>query len=383
MAVSISESKILPEAVLNLRDRLKHGQNVTKILESQLDTAQQNITLLQGQVRLANETIVNLKKHFHETENILSQLLSPEYQSRATTLETEPKDAESEGFQKHGSVDSTTRSPNPDVIGEKSKCFDDKADNNNKSPYAQQLRQVLDVLQDEEPRKAVVMHHPEVQSSKDCSCAECQISRKQYMESIKDCNCGSNSCEIDHYHSKRDEYCKVKHRVNGHISNRDVSPKFYAHSESSHSAHSSYANHCTGPCCVSNDSPGYKIVEKSPVHYVNVHSPVRVSDVGPKHNDHHHGHCGEKCQSHPYFNYAPYGYHVVEQGISESIQPISPSTRRKRSFIPFLPGEEPPHLKYTKVKRIDGSKLTAQKTLQGIINKCFSQELSIFKLMYL
>ena len=362
MAVSISESKILPEAVLNLRDRLKHGQNVTKILESQLDTAQQNITLLQGQVRLANETIVNLKKHFHETENILSQLLSPEYQSRVSNIEAETKDVESEGSQKHGSVDSTTRSPNPDVV-EKTKSFDEKSDNNNKSPYAQQLRQVLDVLQDEEPRKTVVIHHPEVAPNKDCSCVECQTPRKQYMETLKDCNCGSSSCEVDHYHNKREEYCKVKHRINGHISGRVVSPKFYSRSESSHSVHSNYSNHCTGPCCNNNESPGYKVMEKSPVHYV--HSPVRVPEGASKHAEHHHGHCGDKCQSHSYFNYAPYGYHIMESGINEPIQPMSPSVRRKRSFVPLMPGEEPPHLKYTKVKRIDESKLTAQKTLQG------------------
>ena len=42
---------VLPETVLILTDRLKHGQNVVHILESQMDTAQQNIVLLQGQVR--------------------------------------------------------------------------------------------------------------------------------------------------------------------------------------------------------------------------------------------------------------------------------------------------------------------------------------------
>ena len=48
----MSQPVVIPESVLILKDRLKHGENVIGILESQMDTAQQNILLLQGQVRL-------------------------------------------------------------------------------------------------------------------------------------------------------------------------------------------------------------------------------------------------------------------------------------------------------------------------------------------
>ena len=358
MVMSSSEPILIPETVLILRDRMKHGQNVAKILESQVDTAQQNIILLQGQVRLANETISNLKKHFQETENILTKLFEPEPQIR--TYETEVKDINKPTPVKVPDHTVTTSPILQDSGTESNKSFDDKGDSN-KSPYAQQLRQVLDVLQDEESRKSTCAPRSDSGGNKDCACTDCQPQQKHY-----DCNCGNSNCSGEHY-TKRDDYCKAKHKVNGHSNSHEVSPKSFGRSESSHSVQTTYPNHCSGPCCSTTEPTTFKVVEKStaPVHYISVHSPAHS---GEKHTDRHQGHCGEKCQCHAFVNYVPYGYHLVESapGIPESIQPISPSTRRKRSYVPLLPGEEPPHLKYTKVKRIDGSKLTAQKMLQGM-----------------
>lgn len=349
-----SEPKIAPEIILNLKDRLKHGQNVTKILESQLDTAQQNISLLQGQVRLANETILNLKKHFQETEKILSHLVSPNQQPSQSSFEIETKDSDTESSQKH--VDSTTRSPLPEAAVTTSRSFDER---NEKSPYAIQLKQVLDVL-DEEPKRPVLVHRPD--SAKDCNCLDCQTTRKQYVE----CDYESSSCSSEHYRRKSDESCKVKPKSSGH-NHHNTSPKAYSRSES-HSSHSLSYSQCSGPCCANSDR--YKMMEKpsTPVHYVSMRSS------SGKHGErHHHGHCSDKCQCHSYVNYVPYGYRVVEgrPGMLDSMPPMSPSTRRKRSYAPVLPGEEPPHLKYTKVKRIDGSKLTAQKVLQDFTKRRF------------
>ena len=135
------EGPMSPESVGVFRDRLKHGQNVAKILESQVDTAQQNIVLLQGQVRLANETISNLKKYFQETENLLGKLYEPDACTQQQQL---VKDVP---LKRNGSPPSMTDSGN-----ESNKSYDGKDSNNNKSPYAQQLRQVLDALQDEDSR---------------------------------------------------------------------------------------------------------------------------------------------------------------------------------------------------------------------------------------
>ena len=100
-----------------------------------------------------------------------------------------------------------------------------------------------------------------------------------------------------------------------------------------------------------------------------MHSPDEIS---PKHHPDSNGrhHSGSGGQ-----HYVSYAYHMpigatespTHKVIHEMVQPMSPSAgRRKRAYVPLLPNEEPPHLKYTKVKRIDGSKLTAQKVLQGI-----------------
>jgi len=130
-----------------------------------------------------------------------------------------------------------------------------------------------------------------------------------------------------------------------------------------------------GPCCQTESPNPYKIiekpnhyieeksphyVEKSPgggFHYVSVHSPEPSS----KHIERHHGH---------HINYPPYAYHIPDNPHKvihpEMVPPMSPPpSRRKRSYVPLQPNEEPPHLKYTTVKRVDGSKLTAKKVLQG------------------
>lgn len=420
MTSSLAESnKILPEAVLNLRDRLKHGQNVAKILESQIDTAQQNISLLQGQVRLATETILNLKKHFQDTENILEQLISPEQSGR---LEIELKDLDNEpSTPKHASVannvDSTTRSPVPsDTTNEATNSFDDKRIEQNKSPYAQQLRQVLDVLTDEDvsrdnPRGSKMMtplmqhHKHDVCSSKECSCSDCNSpphmssgsSRHGYSNK---CDCGSSSCTggMDHFHHKQrsgEEHCRnpsnnMKHKQINHSHHINMSPKSFerkdssshSRSPSSHSNHS-YSNHCNAPCCTNNEPSEYA----RPVHYVSIHSPpMRTNEnVAPPSNKHmverhHHSpHCvGDKCQCLPYVSYVPYGsrsYHVIDSpqgGMPPEMHTMSPSSSsRKRQYVPLMPGEEPPHLKYTKVKRIDGNKLTAQKVLQDFTKRRF------------
>ena len=365
-STSITDSKILPEAVLNLRDRLKHGQNVAKILESQIDTAQQNISLLQGQVRLATETILNLKKHFQETENILSQLVSPD-QAPIGNTDNENKDPECESSQKHvnANVDSTTRSPRPsEETTETGKSFEEKLEQN-KSPYAQQLRQVLDVLTDEEPRRNndSQHHYHNMESSnpsKDCTSQDCRgVQRKQFSSK---CDCGNSSCGQEHFSSKRDDYCRSKHKTNGHTISHHImtSQKYAKKVESPHHSPSSYSHHCNGPCCSNVDSHEYS-------RHCNEGATV-------KHHQerHHHPHCnGEKCQCHNYVNYVPYGgrYHVVDsipsQGPEVRHRVSPPMSNRKRQYVPIMPGEEPPHLKYTKVKRVDGNKLTAQKVLQG------------------
>ena len=443
------------EAVATLRDRVKHGQNMTKILESQLDTAQQNISLLQGQVRLANETILNLKKYFAETESTLNELLPDHSSSRVFHFDAEPlpqqqqqqqqKD-ENELSQKHGNVDSTTRSPIPTdtsnsssgTSGESHK-HEDKRDNHNKSPYAQQLRQVLDVLQDEEPRKpsnTQYHHHHDVPQHKECACSDCQTPTNYASRS-------KNYHETDYLNKRSgDEHIQSKQQGYGHSRETNNSPKspfLHKTNETIH-GHHSYSSHCTGPCCVNN---GYKMEKPSPVSYytendkqqqhhqqhhqqqhpqhrqqhnhhhhqqqqqqqqkhqqkqqqhqpkhqqhyldksppstmhygLEMHSPdLPVEATNRRSSEVHHGHhCSEKCscRSSPvpssagYVSYVPYGYHLVENQHRDGVQPMSPSARRKRGYVPLMPNEEPPHLKYTKVKRIDGSKLTAQKVLQG------------------
>lgn len=404
MSLSASETK---EAVSTLRDRLKHGQNMTKILESQLDTAQQNISLLQGQVRLANETILNLKKYFTETENTLNELLIPNHaSSRVFRFDGEHKDHDSELSQKHGNVDSTTRSPLPtrspiptdtssngDNHTNKPQTDLDKREHHNKSPYAQQLRQVLDALQDEEPRKSLANHHHEMVSTpsshKDCSCTDCQTPqhssrvKQQYHEPEYISRRSSENSEFHQSKSKHKGHSNHHHEANS-------SPTSFhrgGHKDSMH-GHSSYSSHCNGPCCM-NEGSNYKMLDKSPHYHENdksghyleksspnmhyVHSPG-ISEGSTKHGGggdrHHMHHCNERPAHAGYMpGYVPYGYHMVENphGIPhDAVQPMSPNARRKRPYIPLLPNEEPPHLKYTKVKRIDGSKLTAQKVLQGM-----------------
>ena len=453
MSFNTQESK---EAVLTLRDRLKHGQNMTKILESQLETAQQNISLLQGQVRLANETIFNLKKYFQETESTVNELLTP------TTTSTNHKTSSSRAFQynnetsnkkdeinseriKHptSSRNKLSRSP---IQAEpiESKALEDKRDHHNKSPYAQQLRQVLDVLQDEEPKKAMYrqLHEREFDDQQQQHSRPSSTS-SSHKPSYHINNNIENEPTYHHHHHRgnrnapppEEDYgkpptAKQHHRMNGYSSHEsppEISSKpsssFYRgsgnsqqpdinhHHQHQQQHHQSYSpSHCLGPCCQSEPSPSnhrhnnnnnYKMVggaseknhhferssvenmekahyadhNKSPapsssngVRYIAMHSP---DEIQQKHhsdsNGRHHSNGGQ--------HYISYAYHLpvgatespTHKVIHEMVQPMSPTGRRKRAYVPLLPNEEPPHLKYTKVKRIDGSKLTAQKVLQGTL----------------
>lgn len=423
MAFSSQEAK---EGVLTLRDRLKHGQNMTKILESQLETAQQNISLLQGQVRLANETILNLKKYFQETENTVNELLtssnnnnkssSSHKSSRvfhfndtnSSSKNEEHHDRKHLSSAPHSSSRKSSRSPiSPEPV--EPRAPEDRREQNNKSPYEQQLRQVLDALHDdEEPKKAMYrqLHerdHDEHQQQ------QTSHSRPSSSSSSHKPSYNSENESVASYHRSRtveaEEYSgKSKHRTNGHPSHREItSPKqssFYRgqtemvhHHRHQHpqghphhqNYHPSSSNHCLGPCCQSEPSPGngYKMVEKPPpslpphhyvenekphyiekspsggVRYIAMHSPEGVPIKHGADAGRHHGH-----------HYVSYAYHMpaeaTHKAIHDMAQPLSPTGRRKRSYVPLVPNEEPPHLKYTKVKRIDGSKLTAQKVLQGI-----------------
>ena len=91
--MSSSDGVLMHETVLILWNRMKHSQDVAKILENQVDSAEKNILILQGQVRFANETICNLKTHFQETEKILTKLLEPNTNKpQVSASEPEPQD---------------------------------------------------------------------------------------------------------------------------------------------------------------------------------------------------------------------------------------------------------------------------------------------------
>eukprot|EP00794_Sanderia_malayensis_P015835 gene15835-17431_t len=468
----------LYRTVIDLRDKFKHGHHIIKILESQLETARQNISLLQGQVRLANETIDNLKQHFSEADLTLSYLTdnnstgnpgerhnndvynkhnvgvreSDSYASHASGIHVRP----SEDYESQGKlVGLINRSPKQSVLpksasdavehvggefesGERAKspgCQSKAAygQERPKSPYEQQLRQVLDALQDEDPRRVSMSagsHEStremvvNVSQGQHCMCPECVPSSSasagtsghgRYQGSPSSsrvavpCSCDYGGTEM-HYH---DECAKHSSKVIGssssdehHIANR--SSMHDAHRDSSiigSSSASSSATHyipsvannssrsidysssqrCTGPCCTTVDhSKGYKIVEAlSPAltHYLSSR-PARQHQSQQDSRQQHHdsngkiiGHCDDKCRCHAFVNYAPFGYQVVESapGIPQTIQPISPSlpSKKNKRYHPVAPGDEPPHLKYTKVKRIDGSKVAAQKTIQDFSKRRF------------
>ena len=430
----------ISRAFHDLRDKFKHGHNVMKILESQLETARQNIHLLQGQIRLANETIDNLKQHFSDADMTLGALTDnykdynerkidsgrqvirdvdeyshgPVYVSRNDELETHRRVME---YDKHSPKNASSLARISDVIisesdhrdRSRSPALNDKSGyihERPKSPYAQQLRQVLDALQDEDPRKVIVsssheLHRDSATASSAqpqlCMCPECVPGSTCHKHFQSDSVPRSSACECDfsgnevRYH----EDC-AKHMSKGHVRSSDDTSAHQSngrndalHQESisvSHVTHASqsmspseYSNQCTGPCCSSIDlSKGYKVVEKSPglPHYIAPRSPRHRK----KHTELRHepncqmvGHCDDNCRCHAYVNYAPYGYQVVESspGVPQTIQPISPSvvTKKNKRYTPLAPGDEPPHLKYTKVKRIDGSKVAAQKTIQGLLAK--------------
>ena len=411
-------------AINDLRDKFKHGHHIIKILESQLETARQNISLLQGQVRLANETIENLKQQFNEADMTLSYMTNnykgnhekrsdsnrhmgrdsddysqaPIFVARNDEHENQRRLAE---FEKN-SPKCLSKS-NDMVMGdndqpERGKSPMQHGQERPKSPYAQQLRQVLDALQDEDPRKS----HPQITQESTgvsshnqpqvCMCAECVPSSTGHRHFQTDALTRRSSCGCEysgnemHYHEecskhksmlRTNEESSVGNRPNSRHIPRHDNPTTAHISNVSHSSHHvDYSSQCTGPCCSSIDlSKGYKIVEKSPgmPHYIAPRSPRRQKQHETRHDPHCHqmvSHCeDDKCRCHPYVSYAGFGYQVVESspGVPQPIPPISPSllSKKNKRYMPLAPGDEPPHLKYTKVKRIDGSKVAAQKTIQG------------------
>ncbi|XP_065068701.1 uncharacterized protein LOC135694002 isoform X2 [Rhopilema esculentum] len=418
-------------AIHDLRDKFKHGNHIIKILESQLETARQNISLLQGQVRLANETIDNLKQQFNEAELTLAYLsdnskgsnerrvnarqpvreMEEFGQGTVYVSRSEDHDGHRREYEKHSPKGGVIiPKSNEGVIGDNDQAERTKSPASHektvygherpKSPYAQQLRQVLDALQDEDSRKMNVsaVQEPlrEVPTSSHsqpavCDCPDCippsSTSHRHYQSSAlvrgASCGCEFAGSEI-HYH----EECS-KHTVKAMTRAGDDSPmnrpssRHVSHHENvstahvtnvTHSSHQvDYSSQCTGPCCSSIDlSKGYKIVEKSPglPHYIAPRSPRRHKQHELRHDPHCQmvGHCDDKCRCHTFVNYAPFGYQVLESapGVPQTIQPISPGVLSKKTkrYLPLAPGDEPPHLKYTKVKRIDGSKVAAQKTIQ-------------------
>ncbi len=422
----------LYRTVNDLRDKFKHGHHIIKILESQLETARQNISLLQGQVRLANETIDNLKQQFSEADLTLSYLTdnskgNSERLNDSFKHSVRESDvyAQASGLHGHRTDDYESprnlhglesRSPKQivikpndavDPISDYDTVERPKSSNSQgkpaysqerpKSPYEQQLRQVLDALQDEDPRRVNISATQE--SPRDitvisqsqpqlCMCPECVPSssssgnsaHQQYQDAasrVPPCSCEFTGTEL-HYH----EDCSKHHPKAIGASTTENSRQI---SESQRESQSStryisgtanvaqsveYSSRCTGPCCSSVDQPNeYKIVETSSV------IPHFITSRSSRHQHQHDangkiiGHCDDKCRCHAFVNYAPFGYQVVESapGIAQAIQPISPSipSKKNKRYHPLFPGDEPPHLKYTKVKRIDESKVAAQRTIQG------------------
>ena len=409
-------------ALHDLRDKFKHGHHIIKILESQLETARQNISLLQGQIRLANETIENLKQQFNEADMTLAYMTDnykgnherrhdtgrqsgrdPDDYSQAPVFVARNDEQENQRRLMEFEKNSKSCLPKSNDMGisdneqiERTKTPTQQGQERPKSPYAQQLRQVLDALQDEDPRKGLFSHEsPNVTNHGQpqvCMCAECVSSNTSHRHYQTDSlsrrssfGCEYNSNEI-HYHDEcakhksvmrtNEESSAVNRSNSTHLIHHENTTSTHVSNVTHSSHHVDYSSQCTGPCCTSIDlSKGYKIVEKSPgmPQYIAPRSPRRQKQHEPRHDPHCHqlvGHCeDEKCRCHAYVSYAPFGYQVVESspGVPRSIQPISPSliSKKTKRFMPLAPGDEPPHLKYTKVKRIDGSKVAAQKTIQG------------------
>ena len=409
-------------AINDLRDKFKHGHHIIKILESQLETARQNISLLQGQVRLANETIENLKQQFNEADMTLA-FMTDNYKgnherrnesarqsgrdlddySQAPVFVTRNDEHENQRrlleFEKNSPkclTKSNDMAVSDNEQNERTKTPTLHAQERPKSPYAQQLRQVLDALQDEDPRKSQASHDSSSVASHGqpqvCMCPECVPNSSGHRHYQSDslarhssCGCEYSSGEV-HYHDECSKHKGIiRSNEDSSVGNRPGSRHTIHHENTTNPhmgsvAHSShhvdYSTQCTGPCCTSIDlSKGYKIVEKSPgmPQYIAPRSPRRQKQHETRHDPHCHqmvGRCeDDKCRCHSYVSYAPFGYQVVESspGVPQSIQPISPSllSKKNKRYMPLAPGDEPPHLKYTKVKRIDGSKVAAQKTIQG------------------
>ena len=409
-------------AINDLRDKFKHGHHIIKILESQLETARQNISLLQGQIRLANETIENLKQQFNEADMTLAYMTDnykgnherrnepgrqsgrdlddysqpPVFVARNDEQENQRRMLEFEKNSQKCLSKSIDMGISENEHSERAKTPTQHGQERPKSPYAQQLRQVLDALQDEDTRKGQISQESLCVSSHGqpqvCMCPECvsnSTSHRHYqadsLSRRSSCGCEYNSNEM-HFHDDctkhkgvmrtNEESSAVNRPSSTHLIHHDNTTSTHMSNVTHSSHHVDYSSQCTGPCCASIDlSKGYKIVEKSPgmPQYIAPRSPRRQKQHESRHDSHCHqivGHCeDDKCRCHSYVSYAPFGYQVVESspGVPRSIQPISPSllSKKNKRYMPLAPGDEPPHLKYTKVKRIDGSKVAAQKTIQG------------------
>ena len=372
-----------PEAVGVLRDRLKHGHNVVQILQSQVDTAQQNIVLLQGQVRLAKETISSLKRHFEETENLFTNgHLSKMYEHNHNNHNTSKDGGEK-------LVKCVAVSPPHCDNGVRVKR------EGGRSPYAQQLRQVLDALQDDEPHHVMndeevhttngVVVLSEMKSEDSCACADCK------------------------YHNKADSTaaacvssCKPKVH---HPRSRSRSPHPRSRSRSPHTRVVSST--------VVQPPPVFQVVERSgsnpPVYFVRPQSP-HTHHHHHQHKSHEHEpHCNavtasveENHHGSPLVEYssAPtYGYQVVAATTNHNSrhvvaaeplqviaapQPAVVVTKKKGRWGNAHRNNNNNNgssrnttsddlSKYTKVKRVDESKLNAQKMLANFAKRtCFA-----------
>ena len=335
MATPKRYSPSLNETVVTLRERLKHGENIVSILENQITAAQKNINFLQGQIHLANETVMNLKKHFHETEEMLSNLVPSERLVSANSR----ANSNLKLLDISDSMESSPRSPVSSGTSStiSSRLYEERFERK-KSPYAQQLRQVLDVLQDEEPQRSCGYYPREVWRKGDYNASSC----KKFLNCNLSHDGNNEYYELDHK-NKKDDYSVIS------PSDKSFSNESKGYSRMRISPHRlvcSRSHYNESPCINGNEN--------------------KIRDQSPNSKRHHLSlHSSSQQLYHDKFFYPPnHSYSVGEIDLQEDCTTL----RRKRSHVL---GDEPPHLKYTKVKRIDGSKLTAQKTLLGmVINSC-------------
>ncbi|XP_065646963.1 uncharacterized protein LOC101239084 [Hydra vulgaris] len=291
-----------------LQERLKHGQNIADILENQISAAQKNLNFLQDQIHLANETVMSLKKHFYDAEEMLSNLVRSERLVNGHShISSQLKISDVSDNMESSPCSPTSAETSPTRL---SRPYDDKHEQK-KSQYAQQLRQVLDVLQDESSSPQRPCNHTSNKTWRngDHSC-------KKYL------NC--NRCHDDN------EYFE------GDI-NRNDDNKRIKSSEISFSRESKDHNRMRG-------SP-HRFV------YSRIHSN-EIKEYSPNNKMLHTPSPSQQLYPDKFL----YPHHIYSKADNDFHEDTL--SRKKRSHGL---GEE--HLKYTKVKKIDGSKITAQKTL--------------------